>query len=314
VGIMDIQPTEWSRAQELLVRLVQVLTPIVQQGSGEGISSFSRSLFVPPEPLATFPFSVRLLKVLTQAQSQMSQWIEEAKEESAPQQKSPLVPAPSPKREVPFAPIFSQKPAQGRAKELIIQVRQAIRTLATFSTVENPKPPPFREVMRKLKPLIDDLIETVGKTDMHSSDDWASPNRKAVPIPARQEQIFPKRIPLPFRGNSGRDNAPKKEPSSPPIQKRGEKPWKEEVRLTPQATPRARAITPEPSLPVTSLRPGPSQSEERKPSVSAPHFDRISLPGVPYFHPSPSHTPVKGKKKKKDFLHREDEDEDEKSD
>lgn len=361
---MEIKLNESSGMQELLARLLQVLTPLVKGDEEKEISSLSRRLFIPPAPSereSSFRYPVRLLPVLQQAQKQMGHWIERFSSEkenprSQSQEKSPALepnkPKHSPQETQRLAERKDLTPLQGQARQLIAQVRQAIQLLSTASNLqEDSKQAPFREAIKKLKPLIDDLIETVGRGDMHSADDDdALPPRKSVRI-AIHQRLLRKQIPLPFRE---RTMTPPKERSEQlrqqptekrPVEKREERGGDISRKSEPQSTSskeqpiqvhetKPRFSTPKQGIqeekapfppppfapkPPSSVTPPfpfggrPLPSDEGEPMKSSPRFDRISLPGAPYFPQATSSNPIKAKKKGKNFWERQPEEDDEKS-
>jgi hypothetical protein len=269
---MEIPANDWARAQELLVKLVQILTPFAEQGAAPKepplATPFSQRLFIPPLPQkkeekTRFPFDVKLLTTLRLAEREMARWIEtpapreeplietkqeteriftKSREESLPQ---PLPPKETPPKEtaapavrplplrpegrpVPPPPRRENgpihKPAreeerklvQTHAQKIVVQVRAAIQTLSQFSQLEDPKAAPFKEVMKKLKPLIDELIEAVGRGEQHAADDEALPFSRAVRLPPKQQKAIPKPISMPETAWPRREKPKEtKEPKKP---------------------------------------------------------------------------------------------------
>ena len=251
----------------------------------------------------------------------------------------PTTPLFSTPREVPQSPISKppressstpmQKPVQVQAKALIVQVRQAIEQLSIPSHLSDSKQvTTTRELVKKLKPLIDDLIEVVGKTEKQVMNSNTHSFQEKTPLSIRQQPAPNKEIPLPFQ-------QPKRtsveERLIPTEARRGEevvspKPKEEEThRVTPQVKPRpptqitetkesgfkeAKPAQKPPStiqgggLPLPrDIRPKPAEKREAtNPSV---HFDRIVLPGAPYLHQTSSTNPPKPKKRKKSLWEKE---------
>ncbi len=228
---MDLNPVEWTQAQDLLRKLVQTLAPLTNGfaarrpgppntasmiGVGLDLIPFNKRLFTPSfgQSLPSFPYPVRLLTVLRSTQQQMEELIEKlpmAEENSFSEKISAK---PSEKNEKPVLAKLVEKEGlavpkkegggehssvsvSGQAQKIIDQVRDAIGTLSNSANLVDPKAAPLREALKRLKPLVDALIHEVGRGDMPSSDDEAPPTfRFAVPKSPR-EHLFKKEIPLP---------------------------------------------------------------------------------------------------------------------
>lgn len=160
---MEISRSEWLKAQGLLVQLVRVLTPLTQQEEGL-LSLFPQKLSLEEK---SFSHSVRLLSTLQTAKKEMEQWVQE---------------------EIPVASSEPNRslPVRGQAQRLIDQVRTAIQNLSSFANLEHPKVAPFRDAIKKLKPLIDELIESVSRGD---AAEEGSRQHRAVPLSQREERF-----------------------------------------------------------------------------------------------------------------------------
>lgn len=337
---MSIQSNEWLVAKELLAQLVQILSPFAQEGEGreKEISSFSQRLFIPPsipDKNQNFTHTVRLLSTLQQAQKQMNHWIEilsDGKEVLDPQRKSDL----SQKAEERNVSSSSQRSensskiaqlAQGQAKQVILQVRQALHILSDLPNLQDIKVASFRNAIQKLKPVVEDLIEAV---NMPSAEDgMQTSHRKQSLLSIRKQQPpLNKQIPLPFKG--------KKESATRPTRgfsarireaKKEDKPQsktteKKETILKPE---KAKDSSEEKDLKQVPL-PAKSQTSHFSGLISGsrdsmpkegdapkalPHFDRIAIPGAPFTSTSQmtSNSSSKAKKKRKKFWQRGEDDE-----
>ena len=230
MSIMNgISKNDWKEAQELLVKLVQTLSPLVQSPDlQEKISplEISKKLFIPPKENSAYPPSqhpVRWLPKLLEVQQEVKGWIdslEEKREEREPAApSSPIleeegrgaapvsprgVPESSEKRAAPeaplsrnpgfFSPMESRPPATPQrvversiplirrplsekgsapvsaktlpsiaqpAQRAIQEVRSAIYYLATSSNLGDPKALELERALKKIKPLIDQLVQAV---------------------------------------------------------------------------------------------------------------------------------------------------------
>lgn len=125
---------ECSKAQDLLVKLVQALTPLTLK---EGPVSFF------PTNRFFLPISKDPILLLSLLQKEVNHWVGEgsAKEFVEP-----------PKKTLPIA---------SQAKHLIAQVQQAIGKLATSEFMQSPKEAPLKEVLKKLKPNLDQIINNL---------------------------------------------------------------------------------------------------------------------------------------------------------
>lgn len=189
---------EWKKAKELFVQLSQAFNPktlnqkpVFTLGEGEGPIMLSasplseeilRKIFKRRASTEQFSHTVRLLPTLQSAQKQMDHWIEMLPVESGKTNKnaaffskveSPVKQEvnPSLKAKSEWENIhiqlqnksneteeFSQK-----ANRFVIEVRLAIQTLSTSSYLSDPQPGPLRDALAKLKPLVDEMIDSLSK-------------------------------------------------------------------------------------------------------------------------------------------------------
>lgn len=182
---MNLNRSEWSKAQDLLVQLVQILTPLAEKDSA---SVLNNRFFVPPgandDPLA-FRHPVRVLHF---AQQQVAEWIEQLPAPTVSQRGGEGGSA------IDRAPA---RPLSTQAQKLIDQVRNAICSLCTSSNIVEPKAAPLREALLKIKPYIDEMVQAVTHEGMHSSDDEPNPHSPLTSHRFSREVPKTKRLPLP---------------------------------------------------------------------------------------------------------------------
>lgn len=188
---------EWKKAKELFVQLSQAFNPktlnqkpILALGEGEGPIMLSaspiseeilRKIFKRRPSTEQFSHTVRLLPTLQSAQKQMNLWIEMLPDESGKTSKnsffykleSPVKqrvdPSLKAKSERENIHVQSQHKSIGseefsqKANRFLIEVRLAIQSLSTSSYLSNPQPGPLRSALTKLKPLVDEMIDSLSK-------------------------------------------------------------------------------------------------------------------------------------------------------
>lgn len=143
---MNLNSTEWSQAQELLLKLVEVLTPLTSKGEEEEPIYLHKPFFIPPKEAPPFKYTVRLLVGLQSVQKEFAEWVDEM----GPVQKPPSIQKEEP---LPLLPLQAQK--------LILQVQQAIATLCNSTNLKAPKEEPLKQIFKELKPEIDQIVEVV---------------------------------------------------------------------------------------------------------------------------------------------------------
>ena len=139
---MNLNSVEWSQAQELLLTLVRVLTPLT--GRAESLSSFLHfRLYFPPAQVETqLQRSVSVLTTLCSVQAQVKEWIGEGSEVE--------------KEEVRL-----ELPLARQAQKLIEQVQGAIGKLCSSKHIKNPEAAPVRKTLQTLKPRLDQIVDMV---------------------------------------------------------------------------------------------------------------------------------------------------------
>ena len=238
-------------------------------------------------------------------------------------------------------------PLETQAQKLLIQVRGAIQSLSSSLILNDPKRVPFREAIRKLKPLVDELVEAVGRGDMHSGDEDSPFSKEGRISPLGKRPLVPsKQLPLPLSpwvrekrqetlkardvapssrkegaversasqiGDSRRPSLsgprPDPDPAGMASSKRASQTGGESVQ---KGVPSQAASIRQPPLPVESTissgrGKAPSEDKER---ISPAHSERNFLPGGPY-SPQMQASPVEKSKKKRKSLWTREEDEDE---
>lgn len=316
---MNLNPVEWSQAQELLLQLVQVLSPLAEQPAQRHIILTNR-LFVPQKSEDYQPVQsknpVRILLTLESMQKQVQEWVGEEGEGRVKTTIPPKNPTP---------PIAMQ------AKTLLLRVQNAIGRLVSSSNLKDPKQEPLREAMKQLKPDLDRIIQAVAEEGMEAGIEkpnersFATPYR-FVPTPSgRQTRLMAEvktvnakvKIDNP-KSQIIHETLPYNETSKPQIT--------EEIRAQAKPQPmqpknnEVEVLNPklsEETSPLSFSRPSklsPAiqnephvQTKEQKQAIPRP-IERTTIPVVPFISESRSLTPVRKKKKKKGFWQREEED------
>lgn len=322
---MDLNRVEWSRAQDLLLQLVQILSPLAERDSP--VSFFlNKRFFIPPAlgaddgAFSRFRHPIRLLPTLHSVQKQVDEMLGETFGTRAPQsdetvqqpesqqRKSEILvkkePDPLDKKEgSPESQTSEEKsylalPRQ--AKKLIDQVQDAISKLCHSTNLKDPKEEPLREALRRLKPNLDRIIEVVTREGMHSANDGFSPYRFALPRSPR-ENLLKKLISFP-ESNSTRPKEIKKIHDNPmpspfpekskAIAAKGERPTLSNLAQVPLPPP------------ILSEKKQTLQKEQEHRPI-----ERTTLPAAPFVSITRQLTPARKKKKRKGFWFRDAEEE-----
>ena len=191
---------EWSPVKELLTMLAQLLSlksggNFLPEGS-EDTAFIAAEVFKNPLAFGSsnerFLHTVRLLPTLHNVQSKMAQWIE-----TLPSNMDQTVENAISKEQnsnekggQPFVPKSSAKASESellasKAQRLVGEVRITIQTLSTSSFLSNPQPGPLRDVLAKLKHLVDELIEALSQNSM-------DPHQEGSFTPFKHQAIFQK--------------------------------------------------------------------------------------------------------------------------
>jgi hypothetical protein len=300
---MKLNSVEWGQAQDLLVKLVHVLSPLTLRTVPTSFFLNSRFL-IPSDYQSAEPHSlslrhpVRLLTTLHSVQKQVEEFLGEVPF------KEPSIALPSQAKETASLP--------KQVQSFIAQVQKAIGKLATFENIQNPQEAPLREELAKLKPDLDRIIETV----LHQQEAKAdfSPKtpsfRHPIPSPSRAEIL--KRPP------SAEDLLQKlrTEPHQPPsfLKQKKELERGEEKSSIPRT---AKDLSDKESIPALlketqeNLSPETRNPKEGQTSLKPAQnrIDPITILGAPFVSPAKNLTPPR-KKRKKGFWHKREEEED----
>jgi hypothetical protein len=203
-------------------------------------------------------------------------------------------------------PSFQKQPAspvENQAQKLIEQVRGAILSLSSSSYLFDPIAEPFCDALKRLKPLIDQLIDAVSREGVQPIGEARESGE------ARKERFAPSR----FKAASsereiqlkGLVSFPKKEQKSRSISpqvERGEEP----AKLTKEPLAKTKSSSLFSDSPLTSAK--ENSSKTTGPIDPVKTTERTSIPSAPYFSSiSASFSPRKTKRKRKSFWFREDE-------
>lgn len=218
---MNLNRVDWTNAQNMLIKLVQVLSPLTVRTIPASFF-MTRRFSIPPTylPEDYFPprASIRLLTSLSQVQKEVEEWIgggpslkAEAREpvkgaakmvmKDVSKRQKGAVSGKDVSTEKGGAlraqlnlarqtiPNELQNIALGKqAKELIHQVQQAIGMLSSSSYIQEPKEVPLRETLKKLKPNLDRIIDTLADS-RENGPPKAQSFRHALPVSPREEII-----------------------------------------------------------------------------------------------------------------------------
>lgn len=302
---MKLNPVEWSQAQELLIKLVQVLTPLAERTVPA--SFFLSRRFVIPSGLIQDdlqPFllrhPVRLLTTLHSVQKQVEQWIAEPPKEVEAGENEKGEPVP---RETP--------PLSKQAQKLIDQVQEAIVKLSTSTYVQDPQEVPLREALKKLKPNLDRIIDSMTHEKEPSSRPKAPSHfRHPIPSPYR-EYVFAKLNPSPDRpiartiqkeveveGKKRRAESPviERDEMTPPHKKRDVKPRRGEEGSIQEKEPLSEKVPVD-----TAVEKQSHQQGQKEAKVAPKPLETIALAGAPFLSQTKNIVAPRKKKKRKGF-------------
>ncbi|EKE08190.1 MAG: hypothetical protein ACD_17C00296G0003 [uncultured bacterium] len=160
-----MNPVDWFRAQDLLFQLIQALTPLTVQALST--SFFLNQRFCNPQistcfgSVPTRHAILALSKELEKVEAEIHQRIEER-------------PAASHKKTIAMAEELkgegrteivnrqdSMRPLASQAERLIREVHKAISQLSAPAYLTQPCSEPLEEALKRLKPQLDRIIETV---------------------------------------------------------------------------------------------------------------------------------------------------------
>lgn len=212
---MNMNPVEWSQVREVLIR--QILTPSTERMVLASLF-LSRCFVIPSgfmqDDLQPFLLRhpVRLLTTLHSVQKQVEQWIAEPpKEMEAEERPATHLSRSEIGARQPFPKETSSLSKQ--AQKLIDQVQDAIVKLATSTYIQDPQEVPLREALKKLKPNLDRIIDSMTQ----ERERPLQPNTLSSfhhPIPASdREHVFAN-----LASSTEKRPAPYQSPHSHPIQ------------------------------------------------------------------------------------------------
>lgn len=296
-----MNPVEWSKAQDLLVKLVQALAPLTVQEVPASLF-LNKRFFIPQQWSAEVPLSKHPIRLLTILQKEVNNLVGEA----------------PPKKEI------SKKeapPVAKQAKQLIAEVQEAIGKLVNSEFIQAPKEAPLKEALKKLKPNLDQIIEAVTKEQESETEEEPS-FRHPLPRPQREEGMK-KSLPTPETPKRTPDvkravQEVKKETTSstPEPLERREAPKKPrgEGRALEKKEPEVAAAPKEVVKPFSTppkAVPIPPQGEpfvlpEEPEARPFPVEEVKALPAVPFVPQHKNLDPLRKKKKKRGFWFRKD--------
>lgn len=314
LNCMEMTPIDCSRAQDILTKLVQVLSPLTLKIVPT--SFFLSKRFAMPNREGLFPkkemrANVCLLKDLTQFQAEIEMLMGDAKtsgkegtwpktdsvlpesrekmmqalKSKTPEQKGPATP------EQKGAPQLVLPPVSKQAEKLIAQVHVAIAKLTTSKQLKNPEEEPLKEALRKIKPHLDRIVESVSHQEKGSD-----------PI-TKRGAVFPNRNhPLNASVKNSESETAKEVPNTnaqndPPKRKKGElsrEPLKKESAERTEKSERKIAVNALTGKILISHTPDEVQQVPRT-------QERTYLPGAPFQPENKNLGPIKKKKKRKGF-------------
>lgn len=337
---MNLNPVDWTKAQDLLLKLVQVLTPMTDREVP--ISFFLNKRFIHPPELQNSISFRHPVRVLTLLKKQVEELIgeetvfkpskespkskesvgERAKITPTSEQTSP--PSAPSKREL--APLSVSK----QAKELVRQVQHAIFNLCNSNNIKDPKEAPLREALKFLKPELDRIIRRIAEEGEVEIDEEPSLSTRITIPSSQREQVIKKSILREEIRKSSQANEEKMgaKKAKPPIESQ-----RSEAMFIPEKNLHSNEIKKqkvdpsqilqkeekkEPSLSKNNppakidretMLPQLEESAISKQDLKVPRtIERTSLPLVPFMPDSRNLTPARKKKKRKGFWFRDDED------
>lgn len=221
---MNLNPIEWTEAQRLLLKLVQVLSPLAVRPI-ESSAFLTRRFFIPSMTPSDFfeRHPVKWLLTLREVQKEVEAWILDSEKQDSEKQepkkrgaekREPETAEPRerrPKKEMVEASreraLREEKAARSlplgrQAKELIHQVQQTIGRLSSSKYIQEPEETPLREALKELMPHLNRIIRTLSKPgeklpefrELPEKGAPVSLRRHALPVPVRQEIIEKLRV------------------------------------------------------------------------------------------------------------------------
>lgn len=324
---------EWSKAQDLLLQLVQVLSPLAERPPHSHLVLNNR--FFIPRTNEEYPASqlrnpVRILLTLESVQKQVHEWVGGERGESPIKGKGD-------------APIAKQ------AERLLSEVRATIGKFISSDNIKDPKQaeqkPFLIDAMKSIEPSLAEIIKAVTKEGLEAIVQKPAERSfvnapRFLPTPSARETLILKGDITVQKGVVKRGDAPifqqppkevlefqvpsvatnvdkptqKKEESPIPLQPAHPEPKEAEAQK-----PKLRQEKPPVSqdLPILSRQVKPTPviqagiviQPQKQEAVPRP-IERTTIPAAPFVSETRSLTPARKKKKKKGFWDRAEEDED----
>ncbi len=331
---MNLNPVEWSEAKDLLLSLVQVLTPLTERIVSP--SFFLSRRFVLPSALAQEDcpsilsrHPIRILSALHTVQKEVNKWIgappERDCENGERAEAPPLKEARVPPRE---APSLSKQ-----AQKLIREVQKAIGELASSTYIQSPTEAPLRAALTKLKPNLDQIIDSMAHEKEPEEPPSGSLGRAVLRLPGsrigtKHKEDLPPPFPLLETEKEGAPSLTRAVSKSPEKEGRGADPAAPEEVLG--------APIDEEGPVLSALKKKEPVKEGRKPSKENPtelelhkvesegerlskenrtepkavlkSLETIALPGAPFISQAKNLTAPRKKKKRKGFWFKGEED------
>jgi hypothetical protein len=307
-----MNPVEWSKAQDLLLQLVQVLSPLAERPPHSHLV-LNKHFFNPRRneeyPASQLRNPVRILSTLESVQKQVHEWVGGERMESTIKGKE----------NAPIAKL---------AEKLIAEVRYTIGKLISSVNIKNPEKDPFLDAMKLIEPELAEIIKAVAQERLEAVQQKPTERSfvgtpRFLPTPsARETLILRGEVKVKKEGMRRGDTpifhpVPKEvvEFLIPLVTIIEDQPQLKKVELK---DPEALKPPVSQDLPLLSRQVKPSpviqggiviQPQEQEKTAPRP-MERITIPVVPFVSETRSLTPARKKKKKKGFWHRAEEDED----
>lgn len=184
---MNMNPIDCSKAQALLTKLVQMLSPLTVK---EVSPSFllNKRFFIPPQEWKhQTQRSVKLLNCLHAVQREVNEWVQE-EGGSAQKQTKQLKLHPFHRKREEISPSIAKQ-----AKVLVNQVHEAICEMSSSANFKAPQEAPLREALRKLKPQLDRIIELLALSPSRRSYENRGPFIAPYLAPLLQRNLLQKK-------------------------------------------------------------------------------------------------------------------------
>lgn len=159
---MNLTSVDWSRAQSLLMKLIQVLSPLAETEGPVFYCVDPKFFFKPTFSEESLKQPVQWLQTLQTVQKEVEQFVGPSTQ-TKPASTDP-------------APIKHQ------AKRLILEVQHAIGRLSNSCNLKEPKLEPLQEALVLIKSPLKTLVESVAKEEERGGEGLIDPNPTIVPF------------------------------------------------------------------------------------------------------------------------------------